>query len=35
MNGDAAKPFSQARRPRDVDEKHEAAFLDRACGTAR
>ena len=29
MDADAAEPFGQPRRSRDVDEQHEAVFLDR------
>src|SRR5207245_1216471 len=29
VNGDPAEPLRQPRRSRDVDEQHEAVFLDR------
>ena len=29
MDADAAEPLGQPRRSRNVDEKHEAVFLDR------
>ena len=30
VNGDPTEPLCQSGRPRDIDEKHEAAFFDRA-----
>jgi len=29
MNADPAEPLGQSRRTRDIDEEHEAIFLDR------
>src|SRR6202030_4696139 len=29
VNGDPAKPLSEPRRSRDIDEKHKALFFDR------
>jgi hypothetical protein len=29
MDADAAEPLGEPRRARDIDEQHEAVFLDR------